>query len=134
MKKKYEEQHNESMFKGAPASSFSKAEELRKKMTEAEEKLWQELKGNKFFGLKFRRQHPVQLFITDFYCHKFKLVIEVDGGYHLDPEQQASDKERTKVLEELGLKVIRFTNEEVLEDIQGVLKEIEKHLKNFSRP
>src|SRR5690606_19943087 len=121
MKEKHDEQHNDSMFRGAPASSFSNAESLRRNSTSAEAILWEELKGKKFHGLKFRRQHPVQLYIADFYCHKLKLVVEVDGGYHLNPNQIIADKERTEVLEELGLKVIRFTNEEILTHIDGVL-------------
>lgn len=115
---------DENMHKGAPVSSFLKAKDLRERMTTAESKLWEEVKGNKFHGLKFRRQHPVQLYIVDFYCHQLKLVIELDGGYHFTDEQQKSDTERTKVLEEIGLQVLRFTNEEVLNEIDKVLMKI----------
>ena len=75
-------------------------------------------------GLKFRRQHPVLVYIADFYCHSLKLIIEIDGGYHLGFLQMEKDLERTKDLEFNGLKVIRFTNEGVENDMQKVLARV----------
>lgn len=97
-------------------------------MTPAEETLWQHLRGRKFKGHKFRRQHPLQSFIADFYCHTSKLIIEIDGGYHQSPEIKESDEIRTKELEALGLTVIRFSNEQVLNEMESVLIEISKSL------
>ncbi len=97
-------------------------------MTPAENLLWQNLRNRKTSNHKFRRQHPIAKFIVDFYCHEAKLVIEVDGKIHLMNDNPAYDKFRTEQLEALGLKVIRFTNEEVLGNISGVLEEIRKHL------
>jgi very-short-patch-repair endonuclease len=124
--KKNKLQGDESMFKGAPPSSFSKAKSLRARMTEAEIVLWDILKNNQFEGLKFRRQHPVNIYIIDFYCHQLKLVIEIDGGYHLKGEQRIKDIERIKILEFQGLKVIRFTNDEVLSNLNNVLEKMRK--------
>jgi len=114
-----------SMYKGAPSEGFSRARELRKKMTGAEKLLWQELRNKKLKGFKFRRQHPISFYIVDFYCHELKLVIEVDGKYHDQEEQKIKDKERTTVIKRHGLHIIRFTNEEVFTNLKGVLEEIE---------
>ena len=73
---------NVSMFYNAKPHIFEKAKMLRKNMTEAEQKLWGKLKREKMLGLRFRPQHPIDIFIADFYCHPIKLVIEVDGGIH----------------------------------------------------
>lgn len=115
------------MWKGAPPEGFSKAQSLRNRMTDAEIVLWNELKGNRINGYKFRRQHPIHFFIVDFYCHKLKLIIEIDGKYHETKEQKEKDEYRTKLLQEYGLKVIRFTNEEVLYKKDLVLNTIEKN-------
>ncbi|MDH6305847.1 very-short-patch-repair endonuclease [Parabacteroides sp. PF5-5] len=120
--------NKESMFYGAPPILFELAKELRLQETEAEKYLWQFLSGKQFHGYRFKRQHPILYFIADFYCHKIKLVIEVDGSYHRVPEQYEYDKNREHELEELGIRVIRFTNEEVLFDIDSVLKKIAKAL------
>ena len=80
--KEDQSQRDESMFKGASAKIFKNAEVLRNRMTESESLLWDKLKSKKFHGLKFRCQHPIQTYIADFYCHKLKLIIEIDGGYH----------------------------------------------------
>ena len=99
------------------------AENNRKKPTEAEAVLWEALKG-KGIGEKFRQQHIIGDFIVDFFCVDKGLVIEIDGGYHNYPPQMKSDAERTKVLSILGYIEIRFKNEEVLGDIDGVLQRI----------
>jgi len=102
-------------------------QELKKQTTEAEKVLWLQLKTSQL-GLKFRRQHIVDEFIVDFICIAKKLIVEVDGKYHNSKEQQEADKMRTQILEELGFKVIRFTNEEVLADIDAVLLKIKNKL------
>ena len=117
--------NDEGMWKGAPSSSFEKAKALRMRETKSEKILWDKLKNNQLDGLKFRRQHPISLYIADFYCHKLKLIIEVDGGYHYTKEQIPKDEERTKILEFNGIRVIRFSNDEILSNIKKVLKEIE---------
>lgn len=111
---------------------FENARFLKKVLTPAEEALWQQLRGRKFKGHKFRRQHPIKSFIVDFYCHTSRLIIEVDGGYHQIPETKEHDQTRTKELESLGLKVIRFSNEQILNEIDFVLIEINRNLKSPS--
>ncbi len=118
------------MWKGALASIFSNAKKLRENQTEVEELLWLALKSNQVEGYKFRRQHPISLYIADFYCHKLKLVIEIDGGYHLSEEQQLLDKERTANIEYQGLRVIRFSNEEVVLKLQEVISKIKDCIKS----
>ncbi|RTY71602.1 DUF559 domain-containing protein [Flavobacterium sp. LS1P28] len=112
------------MWKGASPKIFSNAKKLRDNATEAEEKLWLAVKNYQIEGFKFRRQHPLSFYVADFYCHALKLVIEIDGGYHLTEEQQLLDEERTKHIEFQGLKVIRFTNEEVLAQLPEVIDKI----------
>jgi len=122
---------NDTMWKGAPSGIFTNAIALRERMTPEEVLLWEELKRRKFLGLKFRRQHPIMVYVADFYCHSLKLIIEIDGGYHLTVTQRAKDKERTKNLEFNGIKVVRFTNEmintnmpKVLVNLESICKEI----------
>ena len=102
------------MFYGAPQILFEFAKELRNNPTVAESFLWYYLSANKLDGYRFKRQHPVLYFIADFYCHKAKLIIEIDGGYHQLPEQHLYDVNRDNELEELGIRVLRFTNKQVL--------------------
>ena len=101
---------------------------MRQRTTSAEEKLWPYLRNRKFKGLKFCRQHPIDRFIVDYICIEKQLVIEVDGAIHNTSEQKKYDKNRTVVLGEYGLTVIRFTNNEILNDVFKVLKEIEKYI------
>ena len=96
---------------------------MRINPTEAESILWQQLRG-KALGQPFRRQHIIGPFIADFICVPRKLILEIDGGYHQLPDQQISDEERTQWLEAKGYKVIRFTNEEVIADIDSVINTI----------
>ena len=98
------------------------ARELRTHPTLAEFHLWQALRHKKMNGLRFRRQHVFECFIVDFYCPSAALVIEVDGEVH--EQQKDYDTLRTEFLEALGLRVIRFRNEEVLGNLEGVLKHI----------
>ena len=112
------------MYKGAPPKHFYYSRENRKRSTESEEVLWTHLRNGKLNGFKFRRQHPISDFVADFYCHECKLIVELDGEYHNDLSQKQYDEGRTYELNELKIKVIRFTNREVLEDIAFVLHEI----------
>jgi len=97
--------------------------------TQAEEVLWEFLKGKKLGGYKFRREHIIDEYIADFVCLDKKLIVEVDGGYHNDPKIRENDEFRSKFLyENFGFKVIRFTNEEVIGDLDKVLDKIENEL------
>ena len=98
-------------------------------MTEAESVMWECLHGNQL-GFQFRRQHPIYGYIPDFVCLKKRLVVEIDGGYHYIGDQPISDEERTKYLNQYGFEVIRFTNEEVLSNIDNVLTEIKRVMNN----
>jgi len=98
--------------------------ELRATMTPAEIRLWQALKHSQLNNLKFRRQHSIGPFVADFYCPAAKLVIELDGSVHDSETVQQWDKERTAYLVSLGLRVVRFENREVMENLEGVLAEI----------
>ena len=113
---------------GASRQVVDQARELRQNMTEAEEKLWTQLRGRRFKGYKFRRQHPADRFVLDFYCHRVKLCIEVDGGIHNNPDISERDSNRTYELEQLGISVKRIPNEEIEENIEGVLAKIEAWL------
>ena len=129
--KKLKPNHDDGMWKGAPSDSFSKAQFLRRNETKAEKLLWEKLRNNQLEGLKFRRQHPVNIYIADFYCHKFKLIIELDGDYHDQEEQKQKDEVRTEVLRLNDLKIIRFKNEEVEQDINQVLTMIKNKIEQL---
>ena len=101
---------------------------LRNNLTSAEATLWFFLKGSKLEGRKFRRQHSFGNYILDFYCPSKKLAIELDGAHHFTEEGLKYDTERTKFLNEGGIKVIRFENKLVFEDLEGVLEEIKRNL------
>lgn len=113
------------MFYNAKPHIFEKAKALRNNMTVSELILWERLKGKQILGLRFRPQHPIDIFIADFYCHPLRLVIEVDGGIHLSKDQKEYDLGREGELEYWGIKVIRYTNEEIKIDINKVINEIE---------
>ena len=114
------------MYFGAKPDMFVKAKELRRTETEAERQLWTKLHKNQLLDLQFRRQHPINRFIADFYCPKIKLIIEVDGGIHEIPEHKAYDIGRSEILNDFGIKVIRFTNEQVINDIETVVNKIKE--------
>ena len=108
---------------------------LRSEMTFAEKQLWSRLSSKQLQSLKFRRQHGVGPYIVDFYCPKKGLVIEVDGDTHADESQRTKDRERERYLESLGLQVIRYTNQEVLKNLDGVLEDLNQKLsKNSTSP
>jgi very-short-patch-repair endonuclease len=114
---------------GAKRELFENARELRKSETESEKILWNALRSRRCAGLKFRRQHPVQQFILDFYCHEHLLGIEVDGSVHENEDAKEYDLNRTAELETLGITIIRFNNEEVLNDLNEVLQKIQFEVK-----
>jgi len=116
------------LHKGATGKVFQYARKNRGKQTHAEKLLWSELRGRRLRGFKFRRQHPLSIFIADFYCFEYQLVVEIDGEYHDEFEQREYDLNRTYELEELGITVVRFTNGEVESRMEWVLEEIGKHL------
>lgn len=108
------------------------AREMRHPQTPAEATLWRALR-NRRTGFKFRRQHPIYRFIVDFYCAQAKILIEIDGESHLELDQQEYDKLRTEYLEELGYRVIRFTNDDVRYNFDAVVAEIVLTVENRTR-
>jgi very-short-patch-repair endonuclease len=112
---------------------FRKAHDLRHRMTDAEKLLWDKIKNRKLQGLKFRRQHPIHYYIGDFYCHEKRLIVEVDGGIHLDAAVKEHDVNRTAEFDRLGITVIRFTNEQIFEHLEHVLNEIVRYALAYSR-
>ena len=112
------------MFYGANAGTLRTAGILRKNMTLAELILWKKLKDKKIFKSKFRRQHPVNIFIVDFYCHEYRLVIEIDGEIHNNEETKEYDLGRTAELKKYGISVLRFTNDEVIYNLDYVVTRI----------
>ncbi len=101
-----------------------RARRLRTDMTDAEAKLWRALRRNQLDSLSFRRQHPIGAYTLDFYCSSLQLAIEVDGGQHADGAKLRRDELRTIWLDSKGIIVIRFWNNEVLGNLNGVLEEI----------
>jgi very-short-patch-repair endonuclease len=102
----------------------SQRKELRSHLIQPEALLWNLLKGSQLENRKFRRQHSIGNYIIDFYCPLEKLAIELDGAVHLNAGQNLYDSERDEFLSELGIKVLRFANKQVFEDMEGVLREI----------
>ena len=115
------------MFLGAGKNIFENARSLRDNLTLAESILWSYLR-KKSLGYKFRRQHPISIYIADFYCHALKLIIEVDGGIHTDLDVQRCDLERQKYLESEGISFLRFTNEDVKMRTEQVIAKIEEFI------
>jgi|WetSurMetagenome_2_1015567.scaffolds.fasta_scaffold724523_1 imidazole glycerol-phosphate synthase subunit HisF len=116
------------MYFGTSADIMKLASQMRKDQTPAEKILWEKLRKRQLEGLKFRRQHPVNCFIADFYCHEAKLIIEVDGNVHDDPRQNERDIEREGIIKSLGLRIIRFTNKEIFNNVEDVIKKIKDNV------
>ena len=116
------------MHRDASPNLFNLASQNRKLSTEAEKILWESLRGKRLNGFKFRRQHPIRGFIVDFFCASHGLAIEADGEYHNEEEQKLADEQRTIALNKLNIKVIRFTNHEVIHNTSEVLKQIIEYL------
>jgi len=114
------------MYYGANRETKKRARELRKRMTKAEALLWKQLRDKKVSGFKFRRQHPIEFYIVDFYCHELQLVIEIDGSGHQEDDQKTWDLNRKAEMDSFGIKELRFTNEQVIHQMPIVLKTIEE--------
>ena len=97
---------------------------LRNNATPWERKLWRYLQNSKLEGYKFRRQQGIESYIVDFYCAEFKLIIELDGGGHFVAEKMKKDKKKESGLESWGYTILRYTNNEIMENIEGVLFDI----------
>ena len=106
------------------SSNLEKRRLLRKHSTKEEIILWERLKNRKFHNIKFRRQHGIGEYIVDFYCKELNLVIELDGNQHYEKYNLEYDEIRTEFLNSLGLKVIRFDNKKILNNIEDVLEKI----------
>ena len=113
---------------GASPDLLNKAAALRKNMTKAEQRLWEELRNRKLNGFRFRRQHPIGIFIVDFFCYEAMLSIEIDGSVHDTSFQSERDIERSKMLSELGIKELRFINKQIFNSLESVVEEISNHL------
>jgi len=111
---------------GASSGIKSKAQELRKNLTIQEKLLWDRIRRRQLNGMHFRKQHPYNIYILDFFCFKANLAIEVEGKIHLKKKEY--DKERTRFLESSGLKVLRFKNEDIEKRIDLVIEIIKKQL------
>jgi len=98
---------------------------LRRNSTPAEQKLWRYLRAGQL-GTKFRRQYSVDVYVIDFYAPQWKLAIEVDGGFHFSDEAEDHDRERTVYLKSFGITVLRFTNRDVLDNVDAVVQRIEQ--------
>ena len=116
------------IYFGAGPEILRIAGELRKSMTPAEKILWKRLRNRQVRGFRFRRQHPIKDFSVDFFCYDAMLVIEIDGTVHDEVSQAERDEQRTLILKRLGINEIRFTNDEVINQIDKVIIKIESAL------
>ena len=114
------------------ASTRDKRKNLRRNQTEAEKVLWLKLRSKTFFDCKFFRQYGIGEYIADFCCPQYRLVIELDGGQHYSDAGSEYDKLRENYMSSIGIKTIRFSNLDILQNIDGVLAQIEKELKSNS--
>jgi very-short-patch-repair endonuclease len=119
---------DEEMFYGASKRTFENATKLRKEQTSAEEILWDKLRRKQLSGFRFRRQHPIGKYIADFYCHKRKLAVEIDGTVHKKGEQVEHDNIRTAEMNSHGINVVRFTNDDIHFKMDQVLYTIAQAL------
>ena len=108
------------------SKNYILARKLRKNSTPQEQKLWNILRNHQFFGYEFRRQYPIGKYIVDFICRSKKIIIEIDGGQHNLEENIQNDVERTKFLESLGYRVVRFWNFDIDDNIDGVYLSLTK--------
>ncbi len=112
------------MFYNAKPKIFERAKSLRENMTLSEQVLWNRLKNKQILGFRFRTQHPIDIFIADFYCHSLKLIIEIDGKIHLKKDIKEYDENREAELKKYEIEVIRFSNDEVLNSLDEVINKI----------
>ena len=111
---------------------FQIAERLRRDMTVSEKIIWDRVCKNQL-GVRIRRQHPVWKFIADFYCHEIKLVIEIDGGIHLRSENKEYDISRDIILKEFQIEILRFTNDEVINEPDIVIEKIKRTVETLKQ-
>lgn len=116
------------MRKDTPNYIVELSKELRKNQTEAEIELWSRLRGNQLSGIKFRRQYAIGRYIADFYCSKANVVIEIDGRIHNELDKKEYDLIRENEIIERGIRILRFTNEQVMSDINEVLHKIKSKI------
>jgi len=116
------------MYYGAMLELFEFAKKLRLNQTVTEKIFWDRVRNKQLLGNKFRRQHPINRYIADFYCHKLKFVIELDGGYHLDTDQAKYDFNRDGEMEEFGILVKRISNEQIFTNLESTLVMLSKDL------
>lgn len=105
--------------------------QLRGRMTKSEKTFWYAVRDEQVLNVKFRRQYSVEAYIVDFYAAIPRLAVEIDGGYHLDPEQQVDDEIRQREIEKCGITFLRFTNEEVLTDMSFVIGRLKVTLESL---
>jgi very-short-patch-repair endonuclease len=122
------------MFIDAKPELFRLARDYRDNPTEAERILWEHLRKFRSEGFVFRRQHPIIFFIADFYCHRIKLVIEVDGDYHSDDQIHEYDVSRSGELERYGITILRFRNEEIINNLEHVISGIHIKIEELASP
>ena len=120
--------YGDNLHKGAIGKLFEYSRELRQVSTEAEKLLWSELRNRKLNRLKFRRQHPIDKYIADFYCHERKLIIELDGTIHNEKENADYDRARTIELSGFEIRVLRFKNSEVENNMEEVLNKVKRFI------
>lgn len=123
-----EKNYKENLHFGARKLIFQNAHDLRRAETPAEKILWSYLRNRQLKGRKFRRQHAFDKYILDFYCHECRLAIELDGSIHDEKMNQQYDEMRTEELKSSGLRVLRFRNEEIINNIDKVLERIGDYL------
>lgn len=121
------------MFGNADPQTFRTAKFLRDHMTNAEQELWKHLRGNQIEGVRFKPQHPIGFHIVDFYCHPAKLVVEIDGIYHQTKEQKEADQNREEELRSYGLRILRFSNEDIFNNLYKVIEAIRTQIKNQNK-
>ena len=122
------------IYFGAKPELLRVAADLRHSLTKAEQILWEKLRNRQLSGFKFRRQHPLNDIIVDFYCHEALLSVEVDGSIHFTQYQRERDIERTRILKQFGIQEFRFSNWDVEYQIENVLNKIKEHLDKSQHP
>ena len=115
-------------WRGVSSELRQISKDHRANMTPAETVLWESLRGEALPGIRFRNQHAWETFIFDFYCPKHRLIVEVDGGYHDEPDQVEKDRLRNLTLSNCGFKTLRFRNEEIFSHLPSVLERIKSHV------
>lgn len=116
-----------------PKKTKKKRRYLRNNMTKWETRLWNDLKQKKMLGYKVRRQYGVNNYVIDFYCPKLKLGIEIDGEIHFQYRRSIQDQEKDRILKSLGIRVIRISTQDVVEDYESIVLHLEDQFKNRAK-